>query len=795
MGTPDYVAPEQALNSRQADIRSDLYSLGCTFYHLLSGQPPFPGGTLTEKLLKHQLEQPMPVERFRPEVPEWVVLVVRKLMAKRPEARYQTPRDLAADLEALASGKPFRVVCKEPFSPPPLPPPPANDPGPDRTEALATLARPRRPWYRRGKVLSLAGAGLLTALTLLLLLPRPRPAERPQQQRAVNVLDRLDALGIPEVERYPWQPKELVAVLGEHRGRHQAALAGLAISADGQKVVSIGIDWSMWLWDAPAMRCRAVLPAAGSMALFSPDRRILATAFRTTGAILWDLSGPQPTKMASLPLAVPLAFSLDGKRLATCDGKAHDQVELWDLAGGKPVRRETLPGSVEAAAFGRDGDSLITCDLGAKNLRVWRGLKDLKDLKKVELPLPRGPLGAEEGAKPTFSCAGTKLILQGKKSLTVWDLAPSQPKLVARVPRPLSAADITPDGLTLIGRTNQGRLLQCAAVRGVFGLGVEVQESYPTNCLALSADGRTLATGYSAVRLWQVGKHLEERLPLRGPIGPVLGLTFLPDGRSLAAFVRSQPRDWVLWRWDLEGKTAKQLVSVGLIDAAAAVFSPDGKLLAVPQGQGITLLDPLSGKPRGRLNTSASLLAFSADSRTLAGRCPDGSVQLWDISRPSRAKKRQRLTVGGSQIALSPAGKRLACAVGIYDVSTGKQIRPLKWDGHIAFSPPDGQLLALSGRPGCPAVCLAEARTRKTPQTLPPFGSLLCFSPDGRHLAWTINGQVYVADLDTGRRLQPRRLPFPVLAMAFAADNRHLALGNANGTVYILRLPGGEKRP
>src|SRR5437763_4142148 len=94
MGTLDYLAPEQALNSHTADIRSDLYSLGCTFYFLLTGQVPFPGGTATERLLKHRLDEPVPVEKLRPDVPPGVAAVVRKLMAKQPEDRFQPPAEL-----------------------------------------------------------------------------------------------------------------------------------------------------------------------------------------------------------------------------------------------------------------------------------------------------------------------------------------------------------------------------------------------------------------------------------------------------------------------------------------------------------------------------------------------------------------------------------------------------------------------------------------------------------------------------------------------------------------------------
>ena len=104
MGTLDYIAPEQAMDSHTVDVRADLYSLGCTLYFLLTGRVPFPGGTAMEKLVKHQSKEPEPVERVRPGVPAAVAAVVRKLMAKRPEERYQTPAEAASALAAAGRG-------------------------------------------------------------------------------------------------------------------------------------------------------------------------------------------------------------------------------------------------------------------------------------------------------------------------------------------------------------------------------------------------------------------------------------------------------------------------------------------------------------------------------------------------------------------------------------------------------------------------------------------------------------------------------------------------------------------
>ncbi|GAB6186148.1 hypothetical protein JCM17478_16500 [Thermopirellula anaerolimosa] len=99
LGTFDYIAPEQARDPRLADIRSDIYSLGCTLFFMLTGRPPFPTGTVLQKLLQHQAEEPPDIRKLRKDVPEALVRVLRKMMAKSPRHRYQTATQL---IEALS---------------------------------------------------------------------------------------------------------------------------------------------------------------------------------------------------------------------------------------------------------------------------------------------------------------------------------------------------------------------------------------------------------------------------------------------------------------------------------------------------------------------------------------------------------------------------------------------------------------------------------------------------------------------------------------------------------------------
>ncbi|MCA9257793.1 MAG: serine/threonine protein kinase [Planctomycetales bacterium] len=98
LGTADYLAPEQALNSHKADTRADIYSLGCTLYFLLTGHPPFPEGTISERLLKHQVEQPSSILKDRPDASPTLVNICNRMMSKKPEERYQTATEVAQRL-------------------------------------------------------------------------------------------------------------------------------------------------------------------------------------------------------------------------------------------------------------------------------------------------------------------------------------------------------------------------------------------------------------------------------------------------------------------------------------------------------------------------------------------------------------------------------------------------------------------------------------------------------------------------------------------------------------------------
>jgi serine/threonine protein kinase len=101
LGTPDYLAPEQARDSRSADIRADIYSLGCVLYHLLTGQPPFPDTNLINQMVRHATETPKALQQFNPAIPDGLQQILNYMIAKQPAQRYSNPERAAQALQMV----------------------------------------------------------------------------------------------------------------------------------------------------------------------------------------------------------------------------------------------------------------------------------------------------------------------------------------------------------------------------------------------------------------------------------------------------------------------------------------------------------------------------------------------------------------------------------------------------------------------------------------------------------------------------------------------------------------------
>lgn len=161
LGTFDYIAPEQALEPRSADVRSDIYSLGCTFYHALTGQAPVPLGTAARKLQAHQHESPLDPREFNAAIPDSVVTVLGRMMAKDPQQRYQQVEDLMSDLRALAAEITFAGSAIGA----------ANDTRPWHHEPI------RKPQRRHTAIWAAASVLAIAAIVAVVEMRRPTPSK------------------------------------------------------------------------------------------------------------------------------------------------------------------------------------------------------------------------------------------------------------------------------------------------------------------------------------------------------------------------------------------------------------------------------------------------------------------------------------------------------------------------------------------------------------------------------------------------------------------------------------------
>ena len=160
MGTPDYMAPEQAVDAARADIRADVYSLGCTLYFLLTGRAPFSGGTALQVIDKHRFSEPKPLCEVQPAVPPELAAVVAKMLAKNPAERYQTPAEVARAVRPFVSQPAVRPQpASASFATIDMP---ASHSGFSQPEP--DFERPGKPAPKRGGLIALIVGGAIAAL-------------------------------------------------------------------------------------------------------------------------------------------------------------------------------------------------------------------------------------------------------------------------------------------------------------------------------------------------------------------------------------------------------------------------------------------------------------------------------------------------------------------------------------------------------------------------------------------------------------------------------------------------------
>jgi hypothetical protein len=359
MGTPDYMAPEQALQFHDVDIRADLYSLGCTFYFLLTGRPPFDEFPFMKKMMMHQTTEPRSVRELQAKIPPEIDGIVRKLLAKKPDNRFQTPAELA---EALTT---FLERGKLPAAPNTdksvREPSDRGAPAPASHQTRGRIGDPRAAPSTSSRREMVPPPSTLTV-----------PADSPKHDGSSPENEREED---PATIR--WKPKEMAQLQATPGGA-----SALAFGPNRDILAAGGLQGALRLWefrDSP--REKIILQTYETQVFsltFSPDGRTVAWGSGSLEGLvcLGDLTDPTLNTMTLLqghkgPVDA-LAYSPDGKMLAT--GSRDLTVRLWDLTDAQPLERAIFKGhkdQIKAIAFSPDGKTVASGGLDG-TVRLWR---------------------------------------------------------------------------------------------------------------------------------------------------------------------------------------------------------------------------------------------------------------------------------------------------------------------------------------------------------------------------------------------------------------------------------------
>ncbi len=730
VGTPSYMAPEQARSDKVLTTAVDVYSLGAILYELITGRPPFRAETPLETVLRVMETEPVAPSKINRRIDRDVETICLKCLEKDPGKRYGSAEALAEELERWLRGEPIEARQSNIF---------------ERTGK----------WVRRKPLQAALSAVVLGAAAIIVgvVFVSSRQVREERQTTAVaakakevaedvaktirsvqgaavaeRALDsgdpfiavrRLEKIE-PELRGWEWfalrrraqadlrflvAPPMISKVDGVDRGSGPSLVKTVTLLSGRPDLAAVcgGLYESsaeLTLWDSARKEIIRTHARVYEPVAVSSDGDLFACLESPAGAVvIRDMRTGEVIGTPPHPGTIfTLAFSPDGNRLAAGVGSGPKDAAavVWDVETGRVVCRcSGYQAPVGLVAFNPDGGQLAAASQAPNELVLW----DATDGHEIRRFSQAGEIRAM-----AFSPRGDLLASTDSHHIVFWDVATGTARRTISRQNDRPSEDYLDttwgnDYVFAIAFSRDGRYLAAGATGSI-------RERHE----------RIRRPGAGTVRLWEVGTGRQVLL-LRGGIGRAYSLSFSPDGRRIAWCGRENG----LTVCDLERlQTAMSLRGEGLV-----AVSPDGRLVACCDGRA-HIYETASGRLVQRLLGegifNALGVAFSHDGKRIAGGLVGGT---WDVP--------------------------------IWEVATGRKVGSLKAEGPafgIAFSPDDRLVLLAHGQ----RLRVCEATTGNVVFEPKSQDKIYCgaFSPDGSRLAtgglksvYVSGGEVVVWDVAT----------------------------------------------
>jgi eukaryotic-like serine/threonine-protein kinase len=722
LGTPGYVAPEQATGSKNITIAADVYGLGATLYEMLAGQPPFVGTSAMATMLQAIQQDAKSVRRFNPLVDRDLDTIALRCLERDPQCRYSSAGEVAEELE--------RYLRREPI----------------RARSISNWESMRR-WCVRNPVIAILLACLMVTFIsgVSSVIWQWSRAEHANVQLAAGVerlrwdaIDELLAAGQAQrglagvaamLRRDPanWRAAMFGMSILEHRNfpipyapeiRNSGELSIARISPDGEIIATASFDGTVQFWDSRTSERRSSELKHHSpvtQAEFSPDSQSLAIGTADGKVRLWRVSdGTSLGTPIECPNAVVvIRFSKDGQLMLI---RTKSVVQVYDIQSNElRFGPFSLPGSFVASELvGREHGS-VTLFLANKNgeesrIQLWDVASN-----KLTTEIKTGAIVHAA----ISSDLGLTVSIDHRK-ITLWDVTTGKKKKEVELKddRIIRLVRFNEDSTAML-LSGYNDWAQVWATDSCQAITPQLPSYYIMNgSMFLRQGDRVLTWGDdSLAQIWngQTGERITEpmvhsnrvRFAEAGQVNQMeVILTTLSHGKS--PNTSTVPGSAQLWKIHYKTKPEDRSMGIEPQGYDGMAVSPDGKWLALAKTtQEVWVLETETGKAVcGPLTTEGGSwgLAFSEDQTKLISTTSTGKVSVWSLPKGDLVCEPAHIHTTIQPMELAGDGKRFATGsidgfLRMWDLESGKMLVQMQHGSEInavAFSP-DGRFVASAG--------------------------------------------------------------------------------------------------